>query len=45
VLPGIPLPPGVPALSSIKIIQPNLAYIAERRAEIRQNVAQIFGIQ
>jgi len=45
VLPGIPLPAGVPALSSIRIIQPNLAYIAQHREEIRQNVTQIFGIQ
>jgi iron(III) transport system substrate-binding protein len=45
VVPGIPLPPGVPALSTIKIIQPNLAYIAQHREEIKQTFTGLFGVQ
>ncbi|HLJ58476.1 MAG TPA: ABC transporter substrate-binding protein [bacterium] len=45
VLPGVALPPGVPPLSSIKIIQPNLPYIAQHREDIKKTFTEIFGIQ
>jgi len=45
VLPGVPLPAGVPPLSTIKIIQPNLAYIAQHREEIKKTFTEIFGVQ
>jgi len=45
VLPGVPLPAGVPPLSTIKIIQPNLGYIAQHREEIRKTFTEIFGVQ
>jgi iron(III) transport system substrate-binding protein len=44
-LPGVPLPAGVPPLSTIKIIQPNLPYIAAHRDEIKRTFTQIFGVQ
>ena len=45
VLPGVPLPAGVPPLATIKIIQPNLTYIAQHREEIKKTFTEIFGVQ
>jgi iron(III) transport system substrate-binding protein len=45
VLPGVPLPPEAPPLSSMKIIEPNLPYINAHRADIKKMFTDIFGIQ
>lgn len=45
VVPGIPLPAGAPALATIKIIRPNLAYIAQHREEIKKTFTDLFGVQ
>jgi len=45
VRPDVPLPPGAPALASIKIIQPNLEYIDQHRDEIKKTFTTIFGVQ
>ncbi len=45
VRPDVPLPPGAPALASMKIIQPNLEYIDQHREEIKQTFTAIFGVQ
>ncbi|MDR7481850.1 MAG: ABC transporter substrate-binding protein [Armatimonadota bacterium] len=45
VIPGIPLPPGAPDPSDLKIIQTNLGYIEKNREEIKRTFAELFGIQ
>jgi len=45
VLPGVPLPPGVPFLASIKTVSPDLQYVAQHREDIKRTFTEIFGIQ
>lgn len=45
VIPGIPLPPGTPDPSDLKIIQTNLGYIEKNREEIKRTFSELFGIQ
>ena len=45
VLPDIPMPPGTPDVSALKIIQTNLAFIEKNREEIKKTFSEFFGIQ
>jgi len=45
VVPDVPVPPGTPDVSELKIIQTNLGFIEQNREEIKKTFTDIFGIQ
>ncbi|MDR7488556.1 MAG: ABC transporter substrate-binding protein [Armatimonadota bacterium] len=44
VVPGIPYPEGVPDISELRVLHPNLAYIDRHREEIRRIFGELFGV-
>lgn len=45
VVPDIPVPPGTPDVSELKIIPTNLNYIDRNREEIKKQFSDLFGVQ
>ncbi len=45
VLPGVPYPPGTPEAERLRVIQPNLDYIDQKREEIKRTFSELFGVQ
>lgn len=45
VVAGVPYPPGIPDVETLKVIQPNLDYIERNREEIKKTFTEIFGVQ
>ena len=45
VLQDIPMPPGTPDPSDLKIIRTNLGYIEKNREEIKKTFTEIFGVE